>query len=215
MAVPRYNALYKLDDPGADRPYRGKFQGRDLGLELSRGEAKCDYPIRVTWAMGGAEPQDITWTTSAFPLIIHARVLEVLETGNFTGWSAYPLEVWSKSGKRLPDYAGLTITGRCGSVDLTRSEIVLREYSGGWYPQFLGHYFAEDSWDESDLFMEMPDSLGKITANRFVTQRVRDALQQAGVGNVRFTRLNELCASLLRLRNRIETSATERFRAPR
>jgi hypothetical protein len=39
--------------------------------------------------------------------------------------------------------------------------------------------------------MEMPDSLGKVTASRFVTERVRSTLQEAQVGNLRFARLTE------------------------
>jgi hypothetical protein len=187
----RFGQLYSLHDPIATRPYRGKWHGPDLGLELSRGEVKSDDPIRITWAMGASEPGDVIWTTSAYPLIVHIRVLDLLASRGFTGWSSHALDVWTKSGKRLSDYAALIISGRCGRAELTRSNIVLSEYPGGWHPQFLGHFFAEESWDGYDFFMEMPDSLGHITGNRFVTQQVRDALNQAGVGNLRFTRLTE------------------------
>jgi hypothetical protein len=197
MSTQIYQQMYMLADPVLDRPYRGKLREPfDVNRELSRGEAVSDRPIRVGWAEGGATPGDIIWTTSGCPLIVHERVLELFRRLQFTGWGFYPVQVSTKTGEQLHGYHGLTITGRCGPVDLARSEVVLRQLPGGtaaWLPHFLGHYFPPESWDESDLFMESPDSMRKRTCRRFVTQRVRDAILGAKITNVALTRLTEVC----------------------
>jgi hypothetical protein len=77
------------------------------------------------------------------------------------------------------DYGGLVVTGRCGAIDRSRSEIVLYEYPAGWFPDGRGLFFAEDSWDGTDVFMA-DDETGYI----FVTDRVRRAL--AKTANVMF-----------------------------
>ena len=188
MAFPGFSKLFSFSDPIASRPYRGEVDQHRLMLDLSRGEITTNEPIRVTWAMGSAIPSDIIWTTSATPIIVHARVLEVFQHHQFTGWSTYPVAVWTKAGELAPDYFGLAINGRCARVDLSRSTSELREYPGGWVPHFRGHFFVPDTWDGSDLFMEAPDQAGKISAKRMMTDTVRRALAKAKVRNL------ELCS---------------------
>lgn len=108
-----------------------------------------------------------------------------------SGWRTYPVNVMDKLGEPQPDYEGLVVTGRCGNVDLARSIVVLSEYPTGWYPHFLGHYFEESSWDGSDIFMETPDSAGRVTAHKFVTEKVRLAFEKAKIKNARLERLTE------------------------
>jgi hypothetical protein len=100
--------------------------------------------------------------------------------------------VTDKKGRLYRDYNGLQISGRCGAVNLTRSVVVLSEYPAGWFPHFLGHYFAEDSWDGTDLFMERPDERGRVTGHVFATERVRDVFRRAKVRNVAFERLTDV-----------------------
>lgn len=142
--------------------------------------------------MGRSAPGDVIWTTYAAPLIVHDRVLEILRTLGATGWTTFPVEVLNKVGEPVAPYHGLGISGRCGVVDLTRSPIELREYPGGWVPHFKGHYFIPDTWDGSDLFMEAPDATDRRTTHRFVTRRVKEALDRAKVRNLSLTCLPDL-----------------------
>jgi hypothetical protein len=173
------------------RPYRGAFAPHEAALDLSRAEVGAAAPVRVSWDMGAAAPGDILWTTSAYPLLVHARVVELLTNAAFTGWATYEVEVITKTGKAAPNYFGLAITGRCDRIDLSRSPIVLNRMPGGWNPQFQGYYFVPDSWDGSDLFMERPDRLGKTSSIRMVTEGVYKKLKEAKCGNLQFTRLSE------------------------
>ena len=192
---PGFQYLYLLRDPLSNRPLRGHFDSALDPCAITRGELLPTHPIPVLWAMGGATPSDTIWTTSVHTTIVHGRIVDLLRESNVTGWRTYPVSVTDKKGKLYRDYSGLVITGRCGPVDLTRSAVVLSEYPGGWFPHFLGHYFDDDSWDGSDLFMEHPDSRGHRTAVVYVTERVRTVFRRAKVRNVELKRLTEVSVS--------------------
>jgi hypothetical protein len=189
---PGFDQIFKLSDPVANRPFRGDFEGPGLGFEVSRGELEPATPPIVRWAMGAAEPGDVIWTTSAHPLIVSGRVTELLGQQHISGWHGVPVIVLSKFGQNIPGYSLLVIYGRCGHVDLTQSAIELRQYPGGLFPHFRGHYFAPDSWDGSDVFMEAPDHLGKTTSTRFVTLRVARLLRRNRIGNLTLTALPDV-----------------------
>jgi hypothetical protein len=184
--------FFRLSDPVGNKPYRAEIgMTSEEAWSVSRGEhVPAKRPI-VRWAMGGAVPSDVIWTTLAAPLIISSRILDVLEAGGLSGWNAFPVTVYDKRQIEVPNYFILAIKGRCNPIDLSRSEVVLREYPGGWFPEFKGAYFPEESWDGSDLFMERPDSLGRFTMSRFATGRVIRALRQIRVINLSYESLVE------------------------
>lgn len=188
---PGFDHLYLLSDPLSNRPLRGDFEEKADCLALTRGETKAEKEVRISWAMGGAIPSDFIWTTSAHPVIAHRRVMDLLREHGVTGWSTYPVTVTDKTGQAHLDYEGLTIVGRCGPADLSRSVVVLSEYPAGWFPHFLGHYFAKDSWDGSDIFMERPNSRGKVIALKFVTEKVHQIFKRAKIKNIRMECLTE------------------------
>ncbi len=182
---PGFDHIFSLHDPLSNQPLRGKFETNIDCLALTRGETSVTEEIRIIWEMGGAIPSDFIWTTSAHPVIAHRRILDLLRENGITGWSTYPVIVTDKAGHFHPDYEGLMINGRCGPVDLSRSVVVLSKYPAGWFPHFCGHYFTEDSWDGSDIFMERADSSGKVTARCFVTEKVQQVFKRENIENVR------------------------------
>jgi hypothetical protein len=125
------------------------------------------------------------------PIIAHSRVVQLLGELGFTGWRTYPVTVTDREDHPHPNYHGLVITGRCGRIDLSRSAVVLHKYPARWYPHFLGHFFPEDSWDGSDLFMELPYADGEASGTKFATERVKQAFHRAKIKNVAFERLSE------------------------
>ena len=189
---PGFQHLYLVHDPVSNRPLRGRFDTDLDACAITSGEVVPTHPIPVRWAMGGAAPSDAIWTTSAHPIIVHSRVVDLLRENDLTGWRTYPVSVTDKKGKLHQAYSGLVITGRCGHVDLTRSVVVLSEYPAGWFPHFLGHYFEEDSWDGFDLFMEHPDTQGHRNSRIYVTELVRQVFRRAKVRNVELERLTEV-----------------------
>ena len=119
---PGFDRIYVLRDPLTNRPFRGEMMGTTIDEDrvLTRGELKLERPVIVRHAMGGP-PKDFIWTTSLFPKIVSQRVVDVLHSNRFTGWTTYPVEVYAKDGQRIEGYAGLAIVGRCGPLDKTPS----------------------------------------------------------------------------------------------
>ena len=79
MPFPGFAHLFELCDPIGRRPYRGTFDPHDYAVALSRREGQgTPTCVRVTWAMGGQFPDDVIWTTSSHPLIVHERLVEIL-----------------------------------------------------------------------------------------------------------------------------------------
>ena len=189
---PGFENLFHLRDPVADRPYRGRIGvGGRQDFAFTRAEALPARAVMVTHAMGEALPRDVIWTTMAVPVVVSQRFIDILLDQRFTGWSTYPVEVYSKSGDLLPGYHGLSITGRCGLIEPGRSGIVLEHLPGGWIPRFKGLFFDPASWDGSDFFAETPDPVTGGSGHKFITSEVWIALRKAKVRNVRFERLSE------------------------
>ena len=188
-----FDDLYEIGDPVANRPFRGSPHCTiEEAAAFSRAEGRPVTPITVGWAMGGAVPSDVIWTGLGLPLFVSSTFVDVLREARFTGWDTYDVIVIGKDGRVVPGFYGLAITGRCDSQDLSRSELMLRKYPGGWFPVFRGCYFNEDSWDGSDLFMERPDERDHRTVRRYITGRVRTALRRSRISNLRIQRLSEL-----------------------
>ena len=188
---PGFERLYELGDPVANRPYRGGFD-HDAAFELSRGETTVRRPVEVTWAMGASAPGDVIWTTSAHPLIVSSRVVSLLHTSKLTGWKTYPVVVFDKQGRKRPGYVGLAVIGRCGRIKLAKSHVIVQKYPAGYFPHFIGHFFDTSSWDGSDFCVDRPDSRGKSSMTRIVTEEVVALLQRNRISNVLCERLTEV-----------------------
>jgi hypothetical protein len=189
---PGFERLYELSEPASSRPYRGHFK-HDAPFELSRGERSVRRPVQVTWAMGSPVPGDVVWTTSAHPLIVSTRVKDLLNANEVTGWKTYPVEVLDKDGRKRPGYVGLSVVGRCGRVTLGKSRIVLKQYPGGHFPEFLGHFFRPSSWDGSDFCADRPDARGNSSMSRIVSEEVIALLKRHRITNIRWEKLSETC----------------------
>lgn len=193
---PGFEKIYFLRDPLSKRLLRGSIDCKTDTFALTRGEVETSAPIQVSWYMGGSLPSDFVWTGNVGGLVVHRRVVQVLRDHCLTGWRSYEVSVFDKKGGCHPEYEGLIVHGRCGPVNLSRSVVVLSQSSSEYrvesrVPQFLGYYFAEDSWDGSDIFMDNPDAQRRTTAHVFVTERLRLAFETSRVKNVKFERLTE------------------------
>jgi hypothetical protein len=157
-------------------------------FSFPRCEDRPGKPVKVTYAMGGAVPGDVVWTTFAIPLVVSQRFIDVLQDNRFNGWGTYPIKVYNKAGELVPGYQGFCISGRCGPILYEKSEIVYEEMPGGRVPRYRGMYFNPDTWDGSDFFMPTTASTGQ----KFVLESVKKALEKAKVKNLVFERLNEI-----------------------
>ena len=187
-AFPGFAHLYSMQWSGGNHAYRADIDvpSREECRALLRGEIKRDVPIIGQWAMGGAKPRDVVWTTWATPMLISERVVQILRDHQFTGWDVFPIQLLDKAGEPLPTYYFLQVHGRSGPRDPSKSEPFEEEMPGRWVPRLRGLYFDPDTWDGSDIF------LPEKTAFIVVTEPVKRALARAKVKNVLLKRLDTI-----------------------
>jgi hypothetical protein len=154
------------------------------------------HPITVEWAMGGAKPGDVIWTTYATPVIVSDSVVQLLRSHGFTGWSLYDVSVRDKEGQLISGYSGLAIAGRCGKIDYTRTVVVPRIRPAGIFPIGKGLLFDPESWDGSDLFTPA-EKVGFI----FMVDEVKKTLERAKIRNVSFTPLDQFEVEMITLKS--------------
>jgi hypothetical protein len=178
--------FFILHDPLIDTAFLGKTTLTEAeGRALARGETVPTEPVVLHHAMG-SQVSDVIWTTSIKPVVVHERVISLLEENALTGWATYPVQVIGGDGLAVPDYRGLAITGRCGPIDDSRSDIVMKTYPAGEFPVYRGLFFDPGSWDGSDLFVS-DDS----ASWPFVSARVCEALKGKAT-NLDFIKAAEL-----------------------
>jgi hypothetical protein len=155
----------------------------------ARAERGAGRPLEFVRAQG-ARAYDLVGTTSPTLVLVSAHFLDVLRAAGFTGWTTFPVKVTLDDGSSLEGYEGLAISGRCGPIDDSLSELVTLPPAvpGGPEQRALrGLCFRPETWDGSDLFTP---SEGYTAA--FVTTRVKDEVERAGITNVEFKRLSEI-----------------------
>jgi hypothetical protein len=98
----------------------------------------------------------------------------------------------SRRDRTEDGFYGMAVTGRCDRVDLLRSELVVRQYPGGWFPKFRGHFFAPESWHGSDLFMERAGEQGSTTLALQATAQLVRALRRERIKNLLMEHIAEV-----------------------
>jgi hypothetical protein len=190
-----FDRMFYLGESGSSRAFRGHINlTSDETFGLTRAEMQPSHPITVRWAMGGATPGDVIWTTMGIVAIVSDSVVQLLRSHGFTGWSLYDVSVRDKQDQLIPGYSGLAITGRCGKIDYTRTVVVPRVYPAGIFPIGKGLLFDPESWDGSDLFMPA-DRFGY----KFMVEGVKKAFERAKIRNVSFTPLDQFEVEMMDL----------------
>lgn len=137
--------------------------------------------------MGAASPLDVIWTGFAAPLLISDRVVELLKSFGAHGWSTYNVQLLTKTGESITGYSGLSVHGRCGPIDNSKSVETLKRYPAGNFPVWKGLYFDPETWDGSHIFM--PAGRGGWIV---LVDEVKRAFEKAKVKNIAFKRLDEV-----------------------
>jgi hypothetical protein len=195
-AFPGFDKMFSLGSTGSSRAFRGNINlTSDETFGLTRAEMQPSHPIIVEWAMGSTKPGDVIWTTMAVVVIVSDSVVQLLRSHGFTGWSLYDVSVQDKQGQLIPGYSGLAITGRCGQIDYTRTNVVPRIYPAGIFPIGKGLLFDPESWDGSDLFMPA----GNV-GHKLMVERVKKAFERAKIRNVSFTPLDQYEVEMITLK---------------
>ncbi len=157
-------------------------------LNLVNGKRPIIEPMVYKYHMGRT-PKDLIGTGWVGRYLLADSIVNMFRSYGFTGWSTYDVLVFGKSGERIEGYQGLAVKGRCGPPEDSRSQIIGKPSCG--FIDVRGLYFDEGTWDGSDIFM--PDT----TAYICITEPVYEAICRLRPTNIRFTRLDEVVASVL------------------
>jgi len=128
--------------------------------------------------------------------LISYRMKIILEQNELTGWKTFTVKVLDKRGHEIENYHGLSILGRCGPVDYSKSEIIEKRIvpQGPLGKYYKGFPVGLDKWDESDFFL--PDkNFGTI-----VTQKVMELFKKNKITNTIFRNLAEIEISVFDVR---------------
>lgn len=177
-----FDRFYDVTDPPGTRFVRGDVAESDRrhAGRLLRAERQPKRPVQITQGSTGVWA-DVVWTNESGIILLSARLCEALAAASITGWATYPVDVRRADGARA-DYLGLSITGRCGAIDLTRGTWVRRDDREGKY--LMGLYFIERSWTGHDFL------LAGATLFVFVTEAVKACLERMGAENFLATPLS-------------------------
>jgi len=134
--------------------------------------------------MGSALPSEVIWCTIAAAQLISAAIVDRFLNNGITGWGTFPVDLLGKGGEHIEGYFGLSVHGRCGPIDKSKSTRILKQMPGGVFPYWKGLYFDPDSWDGSAIFVSETSSL------LFVVDTVKRSLEKAKIKNLRFVALD-------------------------
>ncbi|MBK9035208.1 MAG: hypothetical protein IPL61_28800 [Myxococcales bacterium] len=149
-----------------------------------RGELEKGVTI-ARWHVGGERPDAIVATDCVVLLLLSSALVDALATHEITGWSTFPVELAGRRGEPMGAFYGLVVRGRCGAIDLKRSDPFRKPMPVGTMGYRRGLYFEPESWDGADIFMA-PEK-GFI----FVTERARGVIA-ALAKTATFTPLTEV-----------------------
>lgn len=133
----------------------------------------------------GTKLRDILDTGWVSIYLISNRLRSFLIDNKFKGWETFQIDLRARDNSKIEGYFGLAITGKCGSVDYTKSEILEKQLVQGApkLRNYLGLHIGLEKWDGSDIFT--PDKhLGII-----VTNELREKIEKGKFTNIHFVNL--------------------------
>lgn len=158
-------------DPDINRLFWGDYSGITFPVVF-----KQEYGKKLNDMLG------IGWPGI---YLISDKMCSILEENQFTGWKTYPILLLDKKCNIVKGYQGLSITGRCGSIDYKKSKIIEKStVEGGPISKYyIGLHVGLDKWDGSDFFLPVQFH-GTI-----ITSRVAEALKKNKLTNIELENL--------------------------
>lgn len=136
----------------------------------------------------GKKLEDVLDTGWPGLFLISDHLKFVLEKNNTTGWKCFEIKLLDKKEKEIKGYQGLSVTGRCGAIDHSQSEIIEKRMvpTGPLTRYYKGLYIGLDKWDGRDFFL--PEEYFGIV----VTSKVTNVLKINKVTNVKLKELSDI-----------------------
>lgn len=145
-------------------------------------------PLGFRYYVGGSVPNDIVATGWVSLYLISKKTIDILKSNNITGWKDYPTIVYDKKNNVLNDYYILSITGKCSSIDWSKSYEFKKQFTptGQYANMIRGIHFNYGEWDGSDFFIP------KDSKFIFVTERVKKLFKINKISNAEFRNIESI-----------------------
>lgn len=136
----------------------------------------------------GKKLEDVLDTGWPSLFLISDKMKATLERNALTGWQTFEVKVLDKKGQEIQDYHGLSITGRCGKIDYSKSEIIEKRLvpNAPLGKYYKGLHVGLDKWDDNDFFL--PEKYFGI----IITNRAAEVLKKNKLTNIRLENLGEI-----------------------
>ncbi len=168
-----------LDMHRYDISYRRKERELDIIKILWGDYENILFPILFKQESGKRLDNMLnTGTVSIY--LISDRFKNLLIDNAFTGWKSCPVKIIDLQGNVIEGYSGLSITGKCGSIDYGKSEVIEKPFgsSGNMEKYYKGLYVVLDEWDGKDFFLP-ENNMGIM-----ITERVAKAINANRFTNI-------------------------------
>lgn len=186
---PGFNRIYRMAELRKHHIYEGQIQDLDCMMRLDRalrGLGPVDpAPVVIQHNAGPNRPKDCFWASLTVGPIVSDRVVALFRKHDVTGWTTYPVRVFSRSGEELSGYQGLLPTSRCGQIDFTKGRPISASYNPA-ITHYIGGEFDTPTWDGADIFGS------GTTVFIWVVERVKTLLEENRVNDIMFQRLTEI-----------------------
>lgn len=187
---PGFAYFYRFSESFGSHPYRGDPVGYTTQeiWQISMGRLQPATPVVVKHEMGAGIPRDIAVTTTHM-MFISQRLLDLFNEAGFRGYQTTPAVLYTKRREAMTGYHVFIITGKCGLLDYSRSERVMRPVRPGstrLVENVIGARFDPATWDGSDFFYTA------YNMERYVTEPVVALLKRHRIRDVETARLTEM-----------------------
>jgi hypothetical protein len=165
----------------------------DVVDDLESPEALLRGEVVLTEALtlkrdSGSQLRDLMGETFGVLRLVSERFVSLAREASLTGWCVYPVRLLDYAGAELGGYHGLAVTGRCGPIDRSHSQLIARvsrdRTKKPLYAE-IGLFFEMESWDGSDLFIPAGTSIVCLT------ERAANVVSEGQLTNVQLIPLAE------------------------
>jgi hypothetical protein len=128
----------------------------------------------------GKKWTDLLTPPSVSVCIISKKFYKILEENSVTGLRTFPVCIIDKQERDINDYIGISIIGKCGKIDYSKSEVYEKQYvpEGPMIKYYKGMRIGLDTWDGSDFFIPVG------TLSIIVTERVKSLIKINKISNI-------------------------------
>ncbi len=166
-------------------------------LKLIRGDySDISFPV-IFKQEYGKKLEDVLDTGWASLFLISDKMKAVLEENALTGLKIFAIKLFDKKGTEIHGYHGLSISGRCGKIDYSKSEIIEKRLvpNAPLGKYYKGLHIGLDTWDGNDFFL--PEKYFGI----IITSRAAKILKKEKLSNIRIENLADIETSDFVLQN--------------